>query len=61
MDFQEERKWWEMRIKFPFVGDLQNKLDEFQEKLIAAGEEPIRVPNYSDDSFCKSLFGHDLF
>jgi len=61
MKLQEEREWWEMRIKYPFVGDMQKRLDKFQQKLIIAGEEPIFVPQYDNSkTLCKSILGFDI-
>lgn len=60
MTLQEEREWWEMRVKYPFVGDLQEKLDAFQEKLIKAGEPTIFIPSEEPHPLCKSIFGFDL-
>ena len=58
---KQEREWWTMRVKHPFVGDLQQKLDAFQEKLIAAGEQPVPVPSPRPQGVFSSLFGFDLF
>lgn len=60
MTLKEGRKWWEMRIKYPFVGDMQKELDSFQERLIAAGEEPIYISPNEPRSACKAIFGLDL-
>lgn len=60
MTLQQEREWWEERVKSPFVGDMQQKLDAFQEKLIAAGEEPIHIYPEQSESLFKTLFGFDL-
>lgn len=57
MAFTEEREWWEMRIRYPFVGDLQFKLNRFQEKLIANGEPIFFVPSNCQESLCESIFG----
>ena len=62
MNIQEEREWWEMRVKYPFVGGLQEKLDAFQERLIKAGEPVIFIPPAEPQrqSLGKSIFGFDL-
>jgi len=62
MALQQEREWWEMRVKHPFVGDLQEKLDAFQERLIDAGEPVIYIAPLEPQprSLCKSIFGFDL-
>lgn len=60
MTLQQEREWWEERVKAPFVGDMHQKLDVFQEKLIAAGEKPIYIHPESNESLCKTLLGFNL-